>query len=165
MYRTFKTRFRAKKEGIEKLFECNRISAEVWNECLRLAKEHHQQTGKWITKRELQKATKGRFPIHSQSIQAVCHKYLFARDSAKKARQKGLNIKYPYKKKKYFNTKWANNGFVIHDDGKIEFKLGNWNGKDNVRSLSAFQGFQMAQSKKLNNFRSKTSATYALSFL
>ncbi|MGJ3221005.1 hypothetical protein [Geobacillus thermoleovorans] len=52
MYRTLKTRFRAKKEVIDKLFECNRISAEVWNECLRLAKEHHLKTGKWITKTE-----------------------------------------------------------------------------------------------------------------
>ncbi|AGE22648.1 transposase [Geobacillus sp. GHH01] len=64
MYRTLKTRFRAKKEVIDKLFECNRISAEVWNECLRLAKEHHLKTGKWITKTELQKATKGRYRIH-----------------------------------------------------------------------------------------------------
>ncbi|KMY61391.1 transposase, partial [Geobacillus stearothermophilus] len=83
MYRTLKTRFQAKKEVIQKLFECNRISAEVWNECLRLAKEHHLETGKWITKTELQKATKGRFSIHSQSIQAVVHKYIFARDGAK----------------------------------------------------------------------------------
>ncbi|EPR27472.1 Transposase [Geobacillus sp. WSUCF1] len=129
MYRTLKTRFRAKKEVIQKLFECNRISAEVWNECLRLAKEHHLETGKWITKTELQKATKGRFSIHSQSIQAVVHKYIFARDGAKEARKKGEKIKYPYKKKKHFNTKWAKDGFVLHEDGTLELSLGIWNRK------------------------------------
>ncbi|CAM3893338.1 transposase [Geobacillus stearothermophilus] len=129
MYRTLKTRFQAKKEVIQKLFECNRISAEVWNECLRLAKEHHLETGKWITKTELQKATKGRFSIHSQSIQAVVHKYIFARDGAKEARKKGEKIKYPYKKKKHFNTKWAKDGFVLHEDGTLELSLGIWNRK------------------------------------
>ena len=129
MYRTLKTRFRAKKEVMDKLFECNRISAEVWNECLRLVKEHHLEKGKWITKTELQKATKGRFPIHSQSIQAVVHKYIFARDGAKEARKKGEKIKYPYKKKKHFNTKWAKDGFVLHEDGTLELSLGIWKRK------------------------------------
>jgi putative transposase len=69
------------------------------------------------------------FPIHSQSIQAVCHNYFFARDSAWKARKKGLKNKYPYKKKRHFNTKWANSGFKIVENGKIELKMGNVEGK------------------------------------
>lgn len=129
LLRCLKTNFIANRATIDMLFECNRISGEVWNRCLELAKEKHVTTGKWISKSELQSATKGLFPIHSQSIQAVCQKYLFSRDSAIKARRKGLKNKYPYKKKKYFNTKWANNGFVLHDNGKIELKMGNLNGK------------------------------------
>lgn len=129
MIRCLKTDFIASKSTIDKLFECNRTSGEVWNYCLRLAKEHHINFGKWISKSELQTLTKGLFPIHSQSVQAVCHKYLFSRDSTMKARRKGLKNKYPYKKKKYFITKWANNGFVIHENGKIELKMGIWNGK------------------------------------
>ncbi|RST57264.1 transposase, partial [Siminovitchia terrae] len=113
MLRCMKTLFRASKETIDRLFECNRVSGEVWNFCLALAKETHLKTGKWITKSELQKRSKGIFPIHSQSVQAVCHKYLFARDAALKARKAGHKTKYPYKKKTYFNTKWANNGFKV----------------------------------------------------
>ena len=86
---------------------------------LELAKETHLKTGKWITKSELQKGTKGIFPIHSQSVQAVCHKYLFARDAALEARKAGYKNKYPYKQKKHFNTKWANNGFKVFENGKI----------------------------------------------
>ncbi len=95
MLRCIKTPFRASKENIDRLFECNRVSSEMWNFCLTLAKETHLKTGKWITKSELQKRSKGIFPLHSQSVQSVCHKYLFARDAALKARKAGHKTKYP----------------------------------------------------------------------
>ncbi|MEK5038651.1 hypothetical protein [Sporosarcina sp. FSL K6-3457] len=78
MIRCLKTSFRANKETIDRLFQYNQVSGKVWNRCLELAKKHHLKMGKWITKSELQKSTKGVYPIHSQSVQAVCHKYLFA---------------------------------------------------------------------------------------
>ncbi|WP_232229188.1 hypothetical protein [Paenibacillus zanthoxyli] len=74
-----------------------------------------QHGGKWIGKTELQAALKNQFPLHSQSVQAVCHKYLFARDSAKHARKQGLHTKYPYKKKKYLATP-ANNVLVAVEE-------------------------------------------------
>jgi putative transposase len=130
MLRGQKVFFRASKADLERLYACNRESALVWNECLRLAKEHFLQYGRWITKSELQKQTKGKFHLHSQSIQAVCHKYVFARQSAHHAIQQGLStVRYPYKKKKYFNTKWAKDGFTIHENGKIELSMGIHNGK------------------------------------
>ena len=96
MIRCLKTTFYASHETMNRLFDCNRVSAEVWNHCLALAKEKHAKTGEWVTKSELQKATKGLYPIHSQSIQAVCHKYIHARESAHAARRIGFNNKYPY---------------------------------------------------------------------
>lgn len=124
MIRCLKTNFYASSETIDRLFECNRVSAEVWNYCLKLSKNTHLKTGKWVTKSELQKGTKGLFLIHSQSIQAVCHKYIFARKAAHAARKSGLNNKYPYKQKKHFNTKWANNGFKVFPNGKIQLSMG-----------------------------------------
>ena len=129
MIRCMKTPFQASKATIDRLFECNRVSGEVWNRCLELAKETHLKTGKWITKSALQKGTKGIYPIHSQSVQAVCHKYLFARDAARNARKAGHQNKYPYKRKKHFNTKWANNGFKVFENGKIQLSMGKFEGK------------------------------------
>src|SRR5699024_8556588 len=86
-------------------------------------------TGEWVTKSELQKATKGLYPIHSQSIQAVCHKYIHARESAHAARRSAFNNKYPYKQKKNFNTKWTNHGFKVFLNGKIHLSLGLLDGK------------------------------------
>ena len=121
--------FHTSTENKNRLFECNRISAQIWNDCLEDAKQHHKKTGKWLTKTQLQKQTKRKYPIHSQSIQAVVHKYIQARDAAKKARNKGYDTRYPYKKKNDYNTKWAKDGFTIHENGKIELKLGICQGK------------------------------------
>ena len=98
MIRCLKTEFFTTKSNLDRLFECNRISAEIYNGCLKIAKEYSlANNGKWI----------GKTHLHSQSVQAVCHKYLFSRDAAFKARKAGLKSKYPYKKKKNFNTKWV----------------------------------------------------------
>lgn len=130
MIRCLKTTFKTSKTNLNRLYECNRISAQIWNDCLDIAKQYSlANNGKWINKTELQKALKNKYPLHSQSIQAVCHKYLFARDATHKAKQQGLDNKYPYKKKKHYNTKWAKDGFKIYDNGRIELSMGIWNGK------------------------------------
>ncbi len=77
MIRAQFVRFHASKRDVERLYACNRESAQVWNMCLELAKNHYSEHRKWISQSELQKQTKRQFHLHSQSIQAVCHKYLF----------------------------------------------------------------------------------------
>ncbi|MDF2714198.1 MAG: transposase, OrfB family protein, partial [Paenibacillus sp.] len=129
MIRCMKTPFRASKADLERLFACNRISAAIWNRCLHVAKNYSlRHDGKWIGQTELQAALKHQFPLHSQSVQAVCHKYIFARDSAKEAKKHGFASKYPYKHKKGFNTKWVDRSFQIKGN-VILLSLGIWNGK------------------------------------
>lgn len=119
-------RFQASKLNVDRLFACNRESARVWNTCLQLSKEYYTEHQKWISQSNIQKQTKGRFHLHSQSIQAVCHKYLFARDSAYQAVKKGIKTaRYPYKNKIHYNTKWAKDGFKVYENGKIELSMGN----------------------------------------
>ncbi|MGC7872189.1 RNA-guided endonuclease InsQ/TnpB family protein [Desulfosporosinus sp. SYSU MS00001] len=128
--RVLKTKFQTSQTNIDRLFACNRTSAQVWNDCLSLAKEHFQQTGQWITRGTLHLATKGQYPIHSQSIQGVFEKYLDARENAHKAKRLGFTkIRYPYKPKKHFNTKWKKDGFRIGNNGKIALSLGLLNNK------------------------------------
>jgi len=130
MIRCVKTAFRASKADLDRLFACNRISAEIWNQCLLIAKTYAKQhQGNWIGQTGLQSAMKHQqFPLHSQSVQAVCHKYLHARDGARKAKHQGLNAKYPYKTKNHFNTKWVDRAFKIKGN-TIYLSLGIQNGK------------------------------------
>ena len=94
MIRCLKIDFETSKENLDRLFECNRISALIGNECLKVAKEYAlANAGKWINKTLLQQAIKDKFPLHSQSVQSVAHKYLFSRDAAYKANLKGYQNK------------------------------------------------------------------------
>ena len=130
MIKCLKTDFFTTKSNLDRLFECNRISAEIYNSCLKIAKEYSlANDGKWINETHLKKEVKNRYPLHSQSVQAVCEKYLFSRDSAFKARKAGLKNKYPYKKKKNFNTKWKDKAFTVHLNGKITLSMGTGDGK------------------------------------
>lgn len=114
---------------MDQLFACNRISAEIWNECLAIAKAYAgRNDGKWIGKSQLQAELKGKYPLHSQSIQAVCHTYLFARNSAHQAKSKGFTNKYPYKTKQHFNTKWVDQAFKI-EGNTVLLSLGIQDGK------------------------------------
>ena len=126
MIRCVKTTFTCSKNTLNKLFECNRISAQIWNDCLSYAKDYSlSNSGKWINKSKLQALLKKKYPLHSQSIQSVAHKYLFSRDSAKKARDKGFKKnKYPYKKKKNFNTKWVDKAFQVKNNNIIQLSNG-----------------------------------------
>lgn len=129
MIRCVKTAFQTSKANLDRLYQCNRISAEIWNYCLIIARDYSlKNDGKWVGQSQLQAALKDQYPLHSQSVQAVCHKYLFARDSAKQAKNKGKNNKYPYKNKKHYNTKWIDKAFKVVGH-KIELSLGIWNGK------------------------------------
>jgi putative transposase len=122
--------FLTSKSNRNRLFACNRESAQVWNECLQLSKDYYTDHQKWISRSELQKKTKRKFHLHSQSIQAVCHKYVFARDSTYQALQQGIkSTRYPYKKKKHTNTKWVKDGFKVFENGKIELSMGIHDGK------------------------------------
>jgi putative transposase len=108
---------------------CNKASAEVWNLCLQKAKDHHLATGKWIGKNQLQTETKQTVALHSQSIQAVAHKYLNARLAAKEAKTAGRkDVRYPYKEKFFFNTKWVGKAFSI-EGNVVTLSLGIRNGK------------------------------------
>ena len=129
MLRTMKTTFKTSKETTDYLYQASRLCADVYNECLDVSKEYSLRNGgKWINQTKLQQAIKGKYPLHSQTVQAVAHKYLFARDAAYKARLKGYRNKYPYRKKKYFSVKWAQTGLVISGT-TLHLSRGNLAGK------------------------------------
>ena len=129
MYRTVKMPFQASSNTIQKLFEIRRICGLIWNDCVQLARYYYRLGGKWITQTDLQKELKGSYPLHSQTIQAVAHKFLAAREGTKEARQKGYrNIKYPWKHKFVFSPKWVDQSFEL-DGKKLTLSMGNWKGK------------------------------------
>ncbi len=85
---------------------------------------------KWISRSELQAVTKGQYDLHSQSIQSVQERYIQARENAWKAKQAGYSqIRYPYRTKRYYPTRWKKDGFVVYKSGRIKLSMGIRNGR------------------------------------
>ena len=92
MYRTLKVPFRASTTYYSKPYSIFVVYVVlIWNDCVQIARYYYRLGGKWITQTDLQKELKGLYPLHSQTIQAVAHKFLAAREGTKEARQKGSN--------------------------------------------------------------------------
>lgn len=92
------------------LLKANKFSAEVWNYCVNIDKEHVELTGKQLKFSELQSAVKIFRNLSSKNNQLTFMKYYYARNSmwsSIKAKHKDSNkVEMPYKEKKYFNTRW-----------------------------------------------------------
>lgn len=83
-------------------------AARVWMYCL----ERHQQARSahvpWPSRDDLQRETRGgKFALHSQSIQMVCHQFLANVETIKQLRQSNPRHRYPYHPKKYMTVEWS----------------------------------------------------------
>ena len=110
IYKTIIIPVKCNKTDYQYLLGLNRLSAEVWNLCVKLDKEYQEANGKQIPFKELQYAVKGCNNLHSKGISLVFRKYFYSR----KAMWQSINAKHensnkakmPYKEKRYFNTGW-----------------------------------------------------------
>lgn len=77
---------------------------------MKLDKESIENTGKQMSFKDLQTATKGYNNLHGKGITLVFNKYISARDamwkSIKAKHENSSKVKLPYKEKKFFNTGW-----------------------------------------------------------
>ena len=82
-----------------------------------------------------EKELKRLYPLHSQTIQAVAHKFLAAREGTKEAWKKGhKNIRYPWK------INWSSilNGWMIRSQSREKhsfFRLGIGMKKEKISSI------------------------------
>ena len=82
-------------------------AARVWTVCRDAHLAARQEHGKWPNRDDLQKATKGRFCLHSQSVQMVTHAFLANVDTARQLQSHGrTEIRYPHKDKTFYPLMW-----------------------------------------------------------
>ena len=81
--------------------------ARVWTVCRDAHLAARQEHGNWPNRDALQKATRGRFALHSQTVQMVTHAFLANVDTAQQLRSRGRSeIRYPYKDKTFYPLMW-----------------------------------------------------------
>src|SRR6266581_325115 len=100
-------------------------AAKVWNLCVQIHKQARISHTRWPGRNELQKATKGRFALHSQSLQMVVHAFLANIDTTKHLRQTHphMKMRYPYKTKRYYPVSWPTQA-ISEETGRVVLPMG-----------------------------------------
>ncbi|WP_201393108.1 transposase [Ktedonobacter sp. SOSP1-85] len=80
---------------------------------------------KWPERDELQKATKGRFALHSQSVQMVVAAFLANIETIHTLRQRHpqMKMKYPWRTKRFYPVKWPAQA-VSKEHGRVVLPMG-----------------------------------------
>lgn len=74
--------------------------------------------GDWPSSNDLEKQFKGKYALHSQTVQGLAQKLIANVDTACQLRKQGTEARYPYKDKQYQTVIWK--GQAIHvQDGMI----------------------------------------------
>ena len=105
--------------------DAQKESAKIWMICMNLHGEARKNHCKWPSKVDLQRATKGKAKLHSQSIQMVCHAFLANVETIKKLRKEHPNTKtrYPYKEKLFYPVLWPKQA-IKYENGHLILPMG-----------------------------------------
>ncbi len=98
-------------------------AAQAWNLCSNLHKEARTTQTKWPGRNELQQATKGRFALHSQSVQMVVHAFLANVGTTRQLKPAHPKMRYPYKTKRFYPVHWPAQA-VSREHGRIILPMG-----------------------------------------
>ena len=116
-YKTLTIPVKCSKEDYQYLIQCSQWSANCWNEIVKADKETYKETGKFMTRSQIQSFVKNITPLHAAGNQHVFLKYFSARDAmfrSKSAGHKNSNkVELPYKEKKQFVVGWNIFCYVI----------------------------------------------------
>lgn len=109
-YKTMIIPVKCSKEDYDYLMQCREWAAQCWNELVKADKQHYEDTGKFMTRAELQTFVKDISPLHASGNQHVFIKYFSARDAMFKSimakHKNSSKVELPYKYKKYFSVGW-----------------------------------------------------------
>jgi putative transposase len=98
-------------------------AAQVWNLCMETHKAARLSHEKWPGRNELQKATKSRFALHSQSVQMVVHAFLANVDTTRQLKPSNPKLRYPYKTKRFYPVSWPAQA-VNREKGRVVLPMG-----------------------------------------
>jgi putative transposase len=99
--------------------------ARCWNAILEEEKLFREQNaGAWIGKNDLQKRLKGRFRLHSQSVQALTDKFVANRDTIAQLRRAGnTQARFPWREKKFLTIPFKQMAIRQSSTGSLQLTL------------------------------------------
>jgi len=109
----------------QRLKEAQMEAAQVWNMCCELHKNARQHHTQWPGQNEMQQATRGRFALHSQSVQAVFRAFLGTIDTTLEVRRThpSMCMKYPWRTNRFYPVHWPAQA-VSKEEGRVVLPMG-----------------------------------------
>jgi putative transposase len=100
-------------------------AAVVWNTCMETHKAARLSGGPWPGQRELHRLTKGRFALHSQSVQAIFRAFLGTIETTRTLRRDHpeMRMKYPWRTKRFYPVHWTAQA-VSREKGRVILPMG-----------------------------------------
>ena len=104
------------------LREAQKEAARVWNDVVRFHRDARQKGDPWPGRSALQQMTKGKYALHSQTVQMICHQLLanVAATTERRRNDPGSKewLKYPYVEKQFFPLYWPGQAISYHPEHK-----------------------------------------------
>ena len=130
MIKTQQIRLRLTKRQLKYCTALSQEAARVWNAVKNFHWRTYRKKGIWLSESDLKRYAKGRFGLHSQSIQAIVEKFCSNRRTAHQLRRTDPTARYPYKSKAFFCVQWKPS--AIRVKGRT-ITLSNGNGSRKLR--------------------------------
>jgi putative transposase len=113
---------------LNKLKAAQQEAAQVWNHCMQMHKQARFSHAQWPGRNELQRATKGRYGLHSQSVQMVVHAFLTNIETTRELRKTHpqMRMKYPWRTKQFYPVKWPAQA-AHRERGRVILPMGRGN--------------------------------------
>lgn len=109
----------------ERLREAQLEAGRVYTEAKNLHLAARKSGLPWPGKVELQKATKGRFALHSQTVQMIVHAFLANVETTRKLRRDHpeMEMKYPWRDKMFYPLHWPKQAMSVKN-GRLVLPMG-----------------------------------------
>ena len=100
-------------------------AAQVWNVCVQAHRRARMSHAHWPNQTDLQQLTRGRFALHSQSVQAVFRSFLGTIETTCKLRREHpeMRMKYPWRTKRFYPVHWPAQAVSV-EQGRAVLPMG-----------------------------------------
>jgi hypothetical protein len=123
IYKVIKVRIRASPNDLDRIMLYRKECARVWNDCVAICDQYKRETGLIYNQYDLQRIfSKREYEVPTHVLQQVLFKYIRAVVGISRAKKAGATrLRYPYKKKEYFNAIFDYQAFKVNYDSNNSF--------------------------------------------